>query len=81
MLCSVPVLWPLGVALYRMRPTSLMPVTPGVRSFGCTLLYPYLAQGLMLSRPNATLARARALFVFVVHTMSTMSGAMQFSRW
>eukprot|EP00964_Phaeocystis_antarctica_P050040 scaffold28990_cov63-Phaeocystis_antarctica.AAC.2 len=25
-----------------------MPVTPGVRSFGCTLLYPYLAQGLML---------------------------------
>ena len=33
------------------------------------------------SRPNATLARARALFVFVVHTMNTMSGAMQFSRW
>ena len=28
------------------------------------------------SLPNATLARARALFVFVVHTMHAMSGAM-----
>ena len=33
------------------------------------------------SLPNATLARARALFVFVVHTMNSMSGAMQLSRW
>ena len=33
------------------------------------------------SLPNATLARARALFVFVVHTMNAMSGAMQLSRW
>ena len=30
-----------------------MPVTPGERSFGCTLLYPYLAQGLMLGRPKS----------------------------
>ena len=33
------------------------------------------------SLPNATVARARALFVFVVHTMDAMSGAMQLSRW
>jgi hypothetical protein len=34
------------------------------------------------SLPMATsaLARASIFFVFVVHTMSTMAGAMQFSR-
>ena len=26
-------------------------------------------------------SRASSLFVFVVHTMNAMSGAMQFSRW
>ena len=33
------------------------------------------------SLPDATPTRAQALFVFVVHTMNTMSGAMQLSRW
>ena len=32
------------------------------------------------SLPDATPTRAQALFVFVVHTMNAMSGAMQLSR-
>ena len=32
------------------------------------------------SLPDATPTRAQALFVFVVHTMNAMSGAMQTSR-
>ena len=32
------------------------------------------------SLPDVTSTRAQALFVFVVHTMNAMSGAMQSSR-